>query len=103
MGIITAGIFFVLSNVLDALILKCYFLLKTHGTEQIHFKMVFPPVTHFTAESTEAMQIMCLAHGHGILMHPVFEPSIAESRNRHLSHMPDVNHCLSCILLHQLF
>ena len=41
-----------------------------------------PPGTHFTAESTEAMRIKCLAQGHNILM-PEFEPSTPVSRNRH--------------------
>ena len=45
--------------------------------------MVSPPGTNFTAESTEAMRIMCLAQGHNILMLPGFEPSTFVSRNRH--------------------
>ena len=40
-----------------------------------------PPGTHFTAESTEAMQIKCLAEGHNILM-PGDEQSTSVSRNR---------------------
>ena len=44
--------------------------------------MVSPPGTHFTADSTEAMWIKCLAHGHYMLMHFGFEPSIAVSTNR---------------------
>ena len=44
-----------------------------------------PPGTHFTAESTAAIQIKYLAQGHGILM-PWFEPSTSVSRNRHSDH-----------------
>ena len=49
--------------------------------------MVFQPRTHFTAESTEAMRIKCLAHGHNILMQTGFNLLISVSRNQHLSHM----------------
>ena len=48
-----------------------------------------PPGTHFTAESTEAMQIKCLAQGHDILM-PEFAPSASVSRNRHSNHMTNM-------------
>ena len=37
-------------------------------------KKVFLPGTHFTSESTEAMQIKCLAHGHDIQMQLGYEP-----------------------------
>ena len=40
-----------------------------------------------TAESTKAMRINCLAHGHNILMQAGFEPSIAIFKNRHLNNM----------------
>ena len=50
---------------------------------------VYPPGTHFTAESTEAMQIMCLAQEHNILM-PVFEPSTSVSRNWHSNHITNM-------------
>ena len=62
------------------LIFMCYFLCKSHSTEQIPFTRVFLFGTHFTAESTEAMRIMCLAQGHDILMQSWCEPSIAVSR-----------------------
>ena len=52
-----------------------------------HFTRVFQCGTHFTAESTEAMRIKCLAQGHNILMQSEFEPSIAVFRNRHLTRM----------------
>ena len=53
--------------------------------------MVPPPGTHFTAESTEAMPIKCLAQGHNILM-PGLEPSTPVSRNRHSNHMTNTVH-----------
>ena len=49
------------------------------------------PGTHLTAESTEAMQIKCLAQGHNILM-PGFEPSTSVSRNRHSNHLTNLLH-----------
>ena len=49
-----------------------------------------PPGTHFTSESTEAMWINGLAHGHNILM-PGFELSTFVSRNRHSNHMTKKN------------
>ena len=36
---------------------------------------VSTPGTHFTAESTKAMRMMCPAQGHNMLMLPGFEPS----------------------------
>ena len=48
-----------------------------------------PPGEHFTAESTEAMRIKCLAQGHNILM-PGFVPSTSVSRNRHSDHMTNM-------------
>ena len=71
----------------NALIFKCYFLRRAHSTEQTPLMMVFTSFAHFTTESTEAMQIKCLAQGHNILMKPEFEPPIAVSRNQHLNHM----------------
>ena len=44
-----------------------------------------PPGTHFTAESTEAMQIKCLPQGHNILMSG-FEQSTSVTRGRHSNH-----------------
>ena len=57
---------------------------------------VVPPGTYFTAESTEAMRIKCLAQGNNILL-PGFEPSTSVSRNRHSSKTTNILH--SC---HQL-
>ena len=73
-----------------ALIFKYYFLRRAHSSEQILFTRVFPSVTHFLDESTEAMRFKCLAQGYNILMQPVFEQSIAVSRNRHLTHMTNM-------------
>ena len=50
-------------------------------TLNTHHEIV-PPGTHFTAESTEAMQIKYLAQGNKILL-PEFEPSTSVTRNRH--------------------
>ena len=50
----------------------CYFLRNTQSTEQTPFARVFPFGTHLTDESTEAMRIKCLAHGHNILMQPAY-------------------------------
>ena len=44
-----------------------------------------PPGTHFAAESTEAMQIKCLAQGHNIRMSG-FEQSTSVTINRHSNH-----------------
>ena len=50
-----------------------------------------PHGTHFTGESTEAMQIKCLAQGHNILM-PGYKPSTSVSRNQHSYHMTNMLH-----------
>ena len=49
--------------------------------------MVFQSLTHFTAESTEAMEIECLAQGRHKVMQSRFETLIAVSRNQHLAHI----------------
>ena len=46
-----------------------------------------PPGTHFTAESTEAMRIKCLAQGNNILL-PGFEPSTSVSKTDILANRP---------------
>ena len=46
-----------------------------------------PPGNNFTAESTEAMRLKCLAQRHNMLMLPGFEPSTSVSRKRHPNHM----------------
>ena len=46
-----------------------------------------PSATYFSTESTETMRIKRLAQGHNILLQSGFKPSIAVSRNRHLTHM----------------
>ena len=50
---------------------------------------VSSPCTHFTAESTEAMWIKCLAQGHDILMSG-FEQLTSVARNRHSNHMTNM-------------
>ena len=72
---------------LNVLIFKCYFLGKDRSSEQTPFSRVFTYGTHFTAETTEAMRIKCLAQEHNILMLLGFEPSTSLSISRHLSHM----------------
>ena len=54
-----------------------------------------PPGTHFTAESTEAMQIKYLAQGNNILL-PGFEPSTSVTRNRHLNQTANMLIGLKC-------
>ena len=56
----------------NALLFKCYFFQKANGTEQIHLTREFPSGTHFTAESTEAMHLKCIAQGHNIMMQTEF-------------------------------
>ena len=46
-----------------------------------------PHGTHFTAESTEAMRIKCLAQGNNILL-PGFEPSTSVSKTDILANRP---------------
>ena len=60
----------------NVLIFKCYFLRKSHNTEQAVSMMLFPSGSHFTANSTEAMQIECPAEELSILVQPDFKPSI---------------------------
>ena len=48
----------------------------------VYCKVFSPPGTHFTAESTESMQIKYLAQRNNILL-PGFEPSTSVARNRH--------------------
>ena len=43
--------------------------------------------THFTAESTEAMRMKCLAQGNNILL-PGFEPSTSVSKTDILANRP---------------
>ena len=49
--------------------------------------MLSPPGTHFTAESTEAMRIKCLAQGNNILLLG-FEPSTSVSKTDILANRP---------------
>ena len=51
----------------------CYFLQRAHSIEQAPLTMVMPSGTHFTADSTEAMQIKSLAQGHDKLTLPGFK------------------------------
>ena len=48
------------------LILKCYFFLRVHCTEQTPFMRVFPSGTHSIAEFTETMWTKYLVHEHNI-------------------------------------
>ena len=64
----------------NALILKCYFFLKTHRAQKKTFKRVFPSGTHFSAESTEAMPAKSIAQGHNVsinrlLFHATSKPN----------------------------
>ena len=72
---------------LKSVIFKCYSSEKLIALTP--FTWLSPPGTHFTAESTEATQIKCLAQGRKIMM-LVFEPSASVSRNLHSNHMTNV-------------
>ena len=52
-----------------------------------------PPGAHFTAESTEAMQIKCLAQGNNKLL-PGFEPSTSVSKTDILANRPICSVCI---------
>ena len=80
------------SIIKNAWISKCYFLRRAHSTEKTSFTKVFQPGPHLTAESTEAIQMKCLAQGHIILMQTRFGPSIPVYINRHLTHMTNMLH-----------
>ena len=45
---------------------------------------------HSSDESIVAMRVKCAAQGHNILIQPWFKPSMAVSRNRHLTHMTNM-------------
>ena len=51
------------------------FLRRAHGTEHTPFTRISSPGFHFTAESTEAMRMRCLAQGHNRLGPVRFQPS----------------------------
>ena len=71
------------------------------------FTWVFPPGTHFTAESTDAMRITFLAEGPNLMIQPGFEPSISVSRNQHLNHIANMlknvgvrmHHCVTSLVM----
>ena len=56
-------------------------------TTTTSFTRLSPPGTHFTAESTEAMRIKCLAQGNNILL-PGFKPSTSVSETNILANRP---------------
>ena len=53
------------------------------------FTRLSPPGNQFTAETTEAMGIMCLVRGLNILI-PGFQPSTSVSRDRHSNNMDNM-------------
>ena len=55
-----------------------------------------PPGTHFTAESTEAMRIKCLAQGNNILL-PGFKSSTSVARNRHSNQTTNLLYFVLCV------
>ena len=75
---------------LIAMIFKCYSLRKAHSTEKARFTRVYPSGIYIISDSTETMRIKGLAHGRHMLMRSRFEPSIAVSRNRYLTHMTNM-------------
>ena len=75
---------------------KCSILGRPIALNKDPSMRVFLSGTQFTVESTEAMQFMCLAQGHNILMRLRFEPLISVSKNQHLIHMTNIQ-CLKFI------
>ena len=75
------------------LLLFIYFQCSVYSSEKLialnYIHGVVPSDTHFTAKSTEAMRIKCLAQGHKMQM-PGFEPSTSASRNRYSNHMTNM-------------
>ena len=61
-------------------------LLRKKSYHWVPFTRLSHPGTHFTAESTEAIRIKCLAQGHNILM-PRFDTSTSISRSWNSNHM----------------
>ena len=82
----------------NALIFKLLSPWNVHGTEQTQLTRVFQSGTHFTDVSTEAMWMMCIAHGHNILTQPGCDMSFAGSRRRHLAHMTNMFQTLKTYL-----
>ena len=72
-----------IKNKIKSMISKCYSSKKLIALNTIH--EVDPSGTHFTAESTDAMQIKCLAQGHNILISG-FVQSTSVTRNRYSNH-----------------
>ena len=70
------------------MIFKCYSSEKLITLNILHEAAL--PGTHFTAESTEAMQIKYLAQGNNILL-PGFEPSTSVSKTDILANRPIYN------------
>ena len=66
----------------------CYFIRKVNSTNQSPFTRVFSSDTHFTAESSEAMWIKCLANGCNILVQSGFESSIQNYAARVILRLP---------------
>ena len=73
-----------------ALMFQCCFLQRARNTEQTACPRVFLTGAHYSAESTEARQIKCLALGHDILMQPRIGPSISVYRNCILTFAADL-------------
>ena len=77
------GLHFVIEKK-EEVIFKCYSSEKLKALNTLH-EVVHTWYSFFTAESTEAMQIKCLAQGHNILMSG-FKLSTSVTRNRHSNH-----------------
>ena len=65
----------------------CYFLQSSQCAEQSTSTGVCPFDALLSAESTETMQIKCLAQGHNIFMKPKVELLISLSRYQLLTNM----------------
>ena len=70
----------------NELIFKCYFLRRALGTANAPFTRMFVFGTHQSAESTEGMQIKCIAQGHI----NIFEPSTSVSIKQNPVHATNI-------------
>ena len=66
--------------IINVFIFRFYFDQGVHRHEQTPLMRVLPSGTHWSAVSTEAMRIKCLAQEHDILIQFGIEPSTSVAR-----------------------